>query len=338
MWTVRAVRIEDLDALHALIQSATRGLTSLQLDRNRLLDRVEQSVFAFTRTGRSHRAEPFVLVLANDQSGELVGTSTVYAKTGGHEPFYAYRIVRTDHHSEMLNIDTHYHCLELQKIHDGPTEIGSLFLRGTFRGAGRGRWLSIARFALIAMQRHRFGGEVIAEMRGRADPDGTVPFWEAIAGRFLPIDFAVADTMSTVSKSFIEDLMPEHPIYLDLLPEHVRAGIGQVHDETRPAIEMLKAQGFVETDLIDIFDGGPVIRCDTDRIRGVSETRKVTVTEITDSVPSSSPEMIIVSASGGFTSVRGQLVLRDNQLTLLADVANTLNVDIGSDCWILPLR
>ncbi len=68
MWVVRAVQIEDLDALDALVQSATRGLTSLQLNRERLLDRVEHSVFAFSRTSMSPVGEPYVLVLANDET------------------------------------------------------------------------------------------------------------------------------------------------------------------------------------------------------------------------------------------------------------------------------
>ncbi|MCG8651290.1 MAG: arginine N-succinyltransferase, partial [Pirellulales bacterium] len=254
MWTVRAVRIDDLDALHELVQSATRGLTSLQLDRARLLDRVEQSNFAFSRTGMSPRGEPYVLVLANDVTGELVGTSTIYAKTGGYQPLYAYRLVESDHHSELLSVHHHRTILELQRIHDGPTEIGSLFLRGKYRGQGRGRWLSLSRFALIAMLRHRFADRVIAEMRGKARPDGSVPFWEAVAGRFIPTDFATVDTMSTVSKQFIEEMMPQHPVYLDLLPEEIRTGIGQVHDETVPALRLLQSEGFQQTDLVDIFD------------------------------------------------------------------------------------
>ena len=32
MWIVRSVRIDDIDALFRLAQSATKGLTSLQLD------------------------------------------------------------------------------------------------------------------------------------------------------------------------------------------------------------------------------------------------------------------------------------------------------------------
>ena len=337
MWTVRAVRIEDLDALHALVRSATRGLTSLQLDRPRLLDRVEQSVFAFSRTGPIPRGEPYVLVLANDETGELVGTSTIYAKTGGYQPFYIYRIVESDHRSELLGTTAHRVRLELDRIHDGPTEIGSLFLRGKYRREGRGRWLSLARFALIAMLPHRFADRVIAEMRGKANPDGSVPFWDAVAGRFIPTDFASVDTMSTVSKQFIEEMMPQHPIYLDLLSQQVRDGIGKVHDETKPAIAMLKAEGFTETDMVDIFDAGPVISCDTNKIKAVNRCREMRVASI-GHAGSPTTKLIIASRAGGFTSVLAEASVAGDELTLGPAEAAALDVQTGSRCFVLPLR
>ncbi len=55
MLLVRAVRIDDLDDLLRLVRSATQGLTSLQLNREQLLDRIEQSVFAMSRTGVAAR-------------------------------------------------------------------------------------------------------------------------------------------------------------------------------------------------------------------------------------------------------------------------------------------
>jgi arginine N-succinyltransferase len=337
MWTVRAVQIEDLDALNALVQSATRGLTSLQLDRPRLLDRVEQSVFAFSRTGPIPRGEPYVLVLVNDKTGELVGTSTIYAKTGGYQPFYVYRVVESDHHSEMLGISAHRVRLDLDRIHDGPTEIGSLFLRRKYRGEGRGRWLSLARFALIAMLPHRFGDRVIAEMRGKANPDGSVPFWDAVAGRFIPTDFATVDTMSTVSKQFIEEMMPQHPIYLDLLPQQVRDGIGKVHDETRPAIAMLNSEGFTETDMVDIFDAGPVISCDTNKIKAVSRCQEMLIADIADD-RGPMTKLIVASRAGGFTSVLADVSLEDGGITLGTAEAKALDVQPGSSCFVLPMR
>ena len=190
-----------------------------------------------------------MLVLTNDETGELVGTSTVYTKTGGYQPFYAYQRIESEHHSELLGIRHRRESLQLRRIHDGPSEIGSLFLRGKHRGEGWGRWLSLSRFALIAMRPNRFAERMIAEMRGRQDADGRVPFWEAVAQKFIPTDFNSVDTMSTISKQFIEEMMPMHPIYLDLLPEEIREGIGKVHDETKPALKLLQSEGFRENRL-----------------------------------------------------------------------------------------
>ncbi|QDT13868.1 arginine N-succinyltransferase [Planctomycetes bacterium K23_9] len=338
MWIVRAVKIDDLDALFALVQSATRGLTTLQLDRNRLLDRIEQSVFAFSRTGTSPRGEPYVLVLTNDETGELVGTSTVYTKTGGYQPFYAYQITHSEHHSELLNISHTRTSLQLQRIHDGPSEIGSLFLRGIYRGEGWGRWLSLSRFALIAMRPGRFADGMIAEMRGRQDSDGRVPFYEAIAQKFIPVDFNVVDTMSTISKQFIEEMMPMHPIYLDLLPQEIRDGIGKVHRETEPALKLLKSEGFSETDLVDIFDGGPVVRCETKQINAVRRTQPCQIAKIADQPLPGRSDTILSSDANEFTSVLTAVSSDGDQLTIDRNAALALSLDVGSTCYTMPSR
>lgn len=337
MWTVRAVRIEDLDKLETLIRSATRGLTTLQLDRAQLLDRVEQSVFAFSRTGQSTKDEPYVLVLANDESGELVGTSTIYAKTGGHQAFYSYHLVTKECSSKMLGVSQTRTMLVMNRVHDGPTEIGSLFLRGAYRGQGRGRWLSLARFTVIAAKRGRFAARVIAEMRGKAESNGRVPFWDAVSGRFVPVEFSVADAMSTVSKDFIEELMPEHPIYLNLLPPEIQADIGEVHDETRPALAMLQGQGFQRTDEVDIFDAGPVVSCATDEIIAVNNTRLRRVDQVvnTQDSPDEKPNAIVASVKDGFTSLL--TTLGADSIAVPVTAAGILGVDVGSEIWVTPL-
>ncbi len=338
MWVVRAVKISDLDALLALVQSATRGLTSLQLDRARLLDRVEQSVFAFSRSGTAPSGEPFVLVLVNDETGELVGTSSVYTKTGGYQPLYAYQITQSEHKSEILGISQTRTYLKLTRIHNGPSEIGSLFLRGVHRGEGWGRWLSLSRFALMAMRPKRFAERMIAEMRGRQDSDGRVPFFQAVAQKFIPTEFNTVDAMSTINKQFIEEMMPMHPIYLDLLSEEIRDGIGKVHHETEPAIKMLKGEGFAETDLVDIFDAGPLISCVTKEIKAVSRTKKYTVGKIVDQPFEGRPDTILCSSANTFTSVLARVETDANTVSVNAQVAEALQLEIDSECYAMPSR
>ena len=346
MWVVRAGELNDLEPLLALVRTATQGLTSLQLDATRLLDRVEQSVFAFSRTNPSPSGEPYVLVMANLETGEIVGTSTVFAKTGGYQPFYTYQIVTTEHRCEQLGVHQWRTRLELLRIHDGPTEIGSLFLRRRYRGQGRGRWLSLARFALIAMQPQRFAERVIAEMRGYAEPDGTVPFWEAVAARFIPVDFAIADTLSTVNKQFIEELMPHEPIQLNLLAESVREQLGQVHAETVPALRMLEEEGFFKVDQVDIFDGGPVVSCETTRIDAVRRAHQVTVVDVVELTRNGDhPPVILASEKGGFTSVLAAVEQVDSAsgrdepgVIVSRQDAELLDLQPGSQCVLLSLR
>ena len=339
MWTVRAVQNDDMDALFRLVQSATRGLTSLQLDRQQLHDRVEHSVFAFSRIGMSPCGEPFVLVLVNDETGELVGTSTVYTKTGGYQPLYHYQLVESMHTSDLLGVAHRRKSLQITRIHDGPTEIGSLFLRGTFRRKGVGRWLSLCRFALIAMMPHRFADRVIAEMRGLANvEDGSVPFWESVTGRFIPTSFSTVDTMSSVSKRFIEEMMPKHPIYMDLLPEDIIEGIGSVHPETVPALKLLKSEGFQETDMVDIFDAGPVVSCPTKQIKGVQRTQEVIVADVTNDLPPELPETIVCSRSGGFACAVTGANPHAEEIKLERKVAEALELEKGSTCHIMQLR
>lgn len=338
MWIVRAVRVTDLEPLLTLVQSATRGLTSLQLDRPRLLDRIEQSVFAFSRSATVPTGEPFVLVMVDSESGELVGTSMIYAKTGGYQPFYAYRLVTSEHHSAALQIHQRRTRLELLRVHDGPTEIGSLFLRGTHRGKGRGRWLSLARFAVIASRRHRFADQVIAEMRGTARPDGTVPFWESVTGRFIPTDFATADALSTVSKQFIDEMMPDHPIYLNLLPQHVRDEIGHVHPETVPAVRLLKSEHFAETDLIDVFDAGPVLSCNTSDIRAVRRAASGTVSRVVERQRPPDASVILCSDRGGFASVLTEVQHDEAGVVVARPDAEALGLEPGAPCITLAMR
>jgi hypothetical protein len=83
-----------------------------------------------------------------------------------------------------------------------------------------------------------------------------------------------------INKQFIEDLMPQYPIYLELLPEDAIAAIGKVHTQTQPALEMLKRQGFVQKDLVDIFDAGAVVHCNTREIAAVRNARPCVLSRI----------------------------------------------------------
>jgi arginine N-succinyltransferase len=336
---VRSVRLEDVDTLLEMISSVTPGLTTLMLDRSRLLERVERSHFAFTRKSESHAGEPYVLVMEDEATGRLVGTSTVYGKTGGYEPFYAYRVVTTTHTSPQLKLyERKRRSLHLQRIYDGPTEIGSLFLLPEFRGSGRGRLLSFSRFALIAQRPHRFADRVIAEMRGHCDQRGVSPFWEAVMRPFFEVDFTVADSLSTVSKPFIEEMMPQFPLYVDLMPESAKNVIGKVHHETEPAVKLLYEEGFNATDMVDIFDAGPVLQCATLAISAVQRCIKFQVSQVGAVVDGI--ETISSSRHDGFRAMLAPVMLDHGLMNVRIneETARVLGVGVGDNIWCMTPR
>ncbi|XZE53488.1 arginine N-succinyltransferase [Planctomycetaceae bacterium SH139] len=334
MEVVRAVRIEDVDALFELTRQADHGLTSLQIDRIRLHERVERSVFAFHRRSERPAGEPYVLVMEDLSSSKLIGLSGVMAKTGGYEPVYAYRRVKSLRVCSQLGLEHTLESLHLQRIHDGPSEIGSLFLLPEFRGHGRGRLLSLSRFALLAQRPQRFSDRVIAQMRGVSDNQGNSPFWEALGRKFYCCDFPLADAMSTISKTFIEQLNPEYPIYLPLLSEAARDTIGRVHPETEPALALLRAEGFLETELVDIFDGGPTLECAIASLAAVQRCRAGTVTAVERHLEADS--QILASMFGGFAAVLAP-VLVDEQggCVIETSTALALGVKVGDQVWTL---
>ena len=332
---VRAVRLEDLDQLWDLIEQSTYGLTTLQINKDQLADRVELSNFAFTRKVEKASGDPYVMVMEDTERGNLVGLSCIFSKTGGYEPFYSYRRVVESHHCEHLELKRDVEVLVLNKLHDGPTEIGSLFLLPDFRGRGRGRLLSLSRFVFMSMYPKRFSERVIAEMRGVSTEEGQSLFWDAILEHFFGMQFPQADRLSTISKRFIEDLMPRHPIYTCLLSREVRAIMGQVHENTKPALALLESEGFEKTDCIDIFDGGPMVSCQRNDINAVKRTKVARVVKIVPSIES--PQSILASTSGGFRAVLGAASIEDHGCIVSEQAANCLKVNVNDDVRITAL-
>lgn len=338
MLIVRAAQEADVDQLYDLIQKSAYGLTTLKISRQQLLDRVEASTFAFRMRSGKPAGQPYVFVMEDLAFGKVVGTCAIYSKTGGYEPFYSYRIRDSHHKSKELGVDKKVAFLDLVEEHNGPTEIGSLFLSPEYWGKGHGRLLSLSRFLFIAEHPERFDSETIAEMRGNVSGDGYSPFWNAIGAHFFEIEFPQAETLTTNSKNVIADLFPRHPIYIPLLPEAAREVISKVHSNTEPAKKMLQDEGFEHHNLVDIFDGGPVIHCVTDRIRSVRKSRSLVVNEIRETVDTES-RLVANCNLENFRSCLGRAqVLDQNTIALEQVTALELKVKVGESVRIVEIK
>lgn len=331
MLVLRPIKLDDLDQLLGLATMTGFGLTTLPRDAELLRERILESDNSFDRMSKRPRGETYLFVLEDLKNGKLVGTCGIVSKVGGFEPFYAYRVETSVHQSEMLGVRKEIQKLQLVVEHNGPSEIGSLFLHPGYRQHNNGRLLSLARFLFMSEHLQRFDPVVIAEMRGVIDDRGQSPFWDAIGKHFFEIDFPKADYLSMVNKKFIADLMPTHPIYVPLLPPDAQAVIGRVHEQTRPALKMLEDEGFRITGMIDIFEGGPVVSCRRDDVRTIKQSRRTTIIDVADELaPADGNEHIISNTRRDFRVCKGPLEVRGEEgVRVNSRTALCLNVKVG---------
>ncbi|MFN3148438.1 arginine N-succinyltransferase [Bremerella sp.] len=336
---IRPVEDRDLDQLHELAQLTKFGLTTLPKDRTVFEKRVRQSLRAFEDLNDADpQGQLYLFVMEDTTSHKVVGTCGIVSKVGGFKPFYAFRLETEVQESKTLGSKLEHHVLHLFKNHDGPTEIGSLFLHPESRGGGNGRVLSLSRFLFMAEYPKLFEQEVIAEMRGVVDEAGNSPFWEALGVHFFGIDFPNADMLSLINKDFIEELIPRHPVYLDLLSPEAQASVAEVHPNTVPARRMLESEGFAYDKMVDIFEAGPVLHCPRTEIRTVKQSQTLPVLAIEPELGENSITAIVSAKEGFFRTSGGKIVQSVDGLVLESQLATDLQVSTGDFVRFAPLK
>ncbi len=325
---IRPVQDQDLDALLDLAGQTGFGLTTLPPERALLERRVQGSMQAFRQLVREAAGQHYLFVLEVD--GRVVGTSGVASKTGGFEPFYAYQLDTEHFESATLGVSRDLAVLRVVAEHNGPGEVGSLFLSKDLQGRGLGGLLSRCRFLFMAEHRDLFDAEIVAELRGIIDGKGKSPFWDGVGAHFFGVDFHRADYQVLKGKRFIAELMPRHPIYVDLLPEAARRVIGQVHPHTAPALRVLEREGFASNGLVDLFEAGPVVGAARDRIRTVRESARAEVTGVSPSTGAGRSAYLANTELSGFRACMGTVeASAPGTARLPQEVLNALKLQPG---------
>lgn len=272
-YVVRPLRRADFEAFLALRALAGPGFTSLAAPPDLLEERVALSERHFASTVEAPGEQRYLLGLEHTPTKQLVGLAGLKAEVGVSSPFFNFRLLKIAQACANPRRRFDLDVLIMVNEFAGASEVGALFVHPEHRG-GAGRLLAQSRYMLIALAPQRFSQTVVSELRGRVDPEGKSPFWEALGRHFFKMEFMEADQLSSTSDSqFILDLMPKYPIYVDLLPEAARASIGAVHDQGAAALRMLHSEGFHYDKVIDIFDGGPLVSTSRDALRTVREAR-----------------------------------------------------------------
>lgn len=340
---IRPIAEGDLEELQALARETGVGFTSLPDNRDFLAAKIAATTDTFLERTPPGRRNYF-FVLEDEVSGQLAGCCAIEGEVGRETPFYHYRLGTLAHSSVQLDLHRTIDTLFLCSDHTGDAEVASLFLRPAYRGGDRraernGALLSMVRWLFMAEFRDRFPDKVLAEMRGVFDEQGKSPFWHCLGSHFFPMDFDEADRLTGLGqKSFIGELMPKYPIYTPFLSDEARACIGKVHEQTRPALAMLKKEGLRWEGYIDIFDGGPTVEAYLDDVRGVRLSRRcVAKTDTGLTEPSERPRWL--AATTEMAHFRAAWVGRgpdaDGTLHLTAAEAARLEVETGATLRIL---
>ena len=340
---IRPAKLEDLPKLIFLLKTLEHSLTSMPQNESILERRIHRSIQSFYPGVSEPGSEQYLLVLEDISTGKVIGTCSVIARIGGYEPFYTYRIENETFAHEPLKIHKNIEVLHLEADHDGPSELGSLFLHPDFRKAGLGRLVSLSRLMFMARFPNRFRSRVIAEFRGWANDQGRSPFWDHVGRHFFEREFSEADFLSGIgNKNFIKDLMPNYPIYLPLLPESIQAKIGAVHRDTEAAVSILRKEGFQKTNAVDIFDAGPMFEAKLSELR-ISKTmiQATAVTGIASASDESSKQYLVSNSQLDFRCALCLLdpeAVRSNKVELSEQIMLTLEIESGATVNIVPLR
>ncbi|MDF3036498.1 MAG: astA, partial [Paucimonas sp.] len=316
MLVVRTIREQDLPQLMDLVVRAGAGMTTLKPDRKQLVGRIETAEASFAERIPANERD-YVFVMEDLTNSRLAGVCAIKSAVGLDEPFYNYRIGKLVHGSKELGVYSEMDTLYLSNDLTGHSELCSLFLHPDYRSGNNGKLLSKSRLLFIAQFPHLFPGKLIAEMRGFQRPDGSSPFWDNLGRYFFKMDFNRADDLSTLGrKSFIAELMPRYPLYIDLLPEEARQVIGRVHDDTVPARRMLEQEGMYYEGYVDIFDAGPVLQARVSELRAMRNSAVAVIDPQAEEAATGMPALVCNSSLAGFRAVVSPADARDGRIAL----------------------
>ena len=339
MLVVRAITAGDLESLLEMASQVGSGMTTLKPDRKMLGHRVAVAVASFAQTIAPAERD-YLFVMEDTSSGRMAGVCAIKGAVGLEEPFYNYRIGTLVHSSRELDVFSRMDTLYLSNDLTGSSELCSLFLHPDYRSGNNGKWLSKSRFLFIAQFPHLFTERIIAEMRGYQAADGSSPFYEGLGRHFFKMDFNHVDDLTSLGKkSFIAELMPRQPLYVDYLPTEAQEVIGMVHNSTAPARKLLEQEGMHFEGYIDIFDAGPVLQARVSELRAVRNSLLLSADDA--SLARSADEPVLVSNTShhdfrvivtNSTPNLGKIGLSPAQLALLncqrGDAVRTLPLSV----------
>lgn len=336
---LRPCRMSDLPSVERIAAASAVGITSLPPDRDKLYDKIRNSMHSLAAEVDVNGEEQYFFVLEEVTSGEIIGTSGIVASAGFHDRFYSYRNEIIVHASQELGVSNKIHSLHLCHDLTGLSLLTSFYIDPAYSKTSAPQLLSRARMLFIAEHTERFADKLAAENPGVCDESGRSPFWDAVGRRFFNMEYRQAEQLSGGrSKTFIAELMPQYPIYVPLLPADAKLAIGQLHPVAELPFSILLEEGFEADTYIDIFDGGPTVEARMSTLRSIAGSRRLRVKRAAATIGVKQAVLIANTTSEQFRATIARLFLDGGeQLLVPPEIADRLEVADGDDVRVTPL-
>ncbi|WP_263080450.1 arginine N-succinyltransferase [Endozoicomonas sp. Mp262] len=336
MMIIRPITAKDRDALWHIANKTGPGFTSLQPNPDAVKQKLKWALESLVDTPPDEAL--YLFVLEDTRTGQVVGICGIESAVGLSAPWYNFKVSTHVHASRELDVYSRLDTLNLCNDHTGYSELCTLFLDQEYRHSRNGQLLSKSRLLFLAAHPDRFSENIIAEMRGYSDNNGQSPFWEGLGRHFFAMDYERADRHVSQGKAFIAELMPRHPIYVNLLPEQAQAVIGNTHDNTTAARRILESEGFRYTGYVDIFDAGPLLESSIEDIRAVRDSRLYKV-KIKKNIATDSTNWLMASDQlKEFRCTMGQLAFEGLEYACISpEQAKIMLLEEGDYMRVVPL-
>ncbi len=330
MKIIRPVQKRDLQGLTDLASTMSLGVTSLSKKKAHLKVKIARSIAAFEEIGKKKiTPEIFLFVLEDLETGEILGSSQIISKSGVNIDHYFYQIVHEPFQKKEAHLNpTQVTLLKPTKLKGGPSKLAGLYLHPLARKTGFGRILSFCRFHLIADFPRSFSPSVIAVMRGVIRKDLSSPFWDAVGSHFCKRSFQDAIEKDAETPEFHYNVVPDYPIYVNLLPKKAQEVVARTHPNTRAAAHLLMKNGFVDSGMVDLFDGGPILIAKKEDIHLIQNSRVVKVDAIQPRIVARQQWMASTTSADHRTTICNCQVEK-NCAIITAETAKALEVVPG---------
>lgn len=335
---IREARLRDCSRILKL----ARELDSINLptDNAELKDALARSELSFRGRIRDRVRAVYIFCAEEIASRKLAGASMIIAKHGTpRSPHYYLSLDSEERYSHTLRRLFRHDYLRLRYSMDGPTELAGLIVTAPIRRHPErvGKQLSWVRFLYLAKHRARFEHRVLSELLAEIGPDYRNAFWDHYGREVTGLTFREADRLSTRDKEFIRALFPDDPLYLFLLPEEVRASIGQVGETSHGAVRLLEQAGMRYLNQVDPFDAGPYYGAEIEHLTPVKEYRALKAAAAIPHPVNGRNYLIAKDDAKGFRAVQSAAIVHDHEIMVTAEALKALGVRNGDSVDTVPL-